>query len=575
MGISRNIIKCVALSTIGWTGTAFAAAPQDINGVNRDLAVWLDVLDSDPTVQYEISNDNRTDLGTSTGDWPFAAGAQVAGSSADSVRNKTSNFASFVGTGNVYSASGGINFSNATQVLQRVGDMGLTSTSVSVLAVASTGSNTTDGGPLYEAIANGSVRMSATLARANSLPPQFIYGGTTVNLINSTPHTISPYAYAYRKGTGYHEVYSSYSAEAAQLNANFIEYGAAANLQIGGNRFKRHPGELWEIMIFNRTLFDVETTILMAYLSAKHGLDGRTYRYHLGGIGTQIDVSGSKSVSRGTSAGMAITPLSPSGLAVDVFVTATVKDLNPPRGYESTDLPTGYSRRAKRVWQVVGDNWSDINYWFNLKALGFPATAGRKLALLYRATETGNFTVAATANTPDDLQVSFLSKAKTGFYTIGQPEPDVKVASSEATPITAGEQFPKVVPGALIRQTITGSNEGVAPPDADTVVVDIPIPAAMDFYLGDIGAAGSGPVTFTNGTVSSGLSYTYTALDSTTDGLEFSNDSGATWTYTPVPRSNKADTSINRVRVKLPGTFADGTSPNFPSFKITYGLLVR
>ncbi|MEN9718978.1 MAG: hypothetical protein RIQ99_1856, partial [Pseudomonadota bacterium] len=66
-----------------------------------------------------------------------------------------------------------------------------------------------------------------------------------------------------------------------------------------------------------------------------------------------------------------------------------------------------------------------------------------------------------------------------------------------------------------------------------------------------------------------------TSLTSTTDGLDFSSDAGTSWTYSPTADAQSGDAAITNVRVRPSGTFNTGTSPNFPSFTITYGLLVK
>ena len=73
----------------------------------------------------------------------------------------------------------------------------------------------------------------------------------------------------------------------------------------------------------------------------------------------------------------------------------------------------------------------------------------------------------------------------------------------------------------------------------------------------------------------SGLTYAYTSLGSTTDRLDFSNNSGATWTYVPVPDAQQADAAVTNLRVRLGGAFANNASPNFPSFTLKYALVVK
>jgi hypothetical protein len=101
--------------------------------------------------------------------------------------------------------------------------------------------------------------------------------------------------------------------------------------------------------------------------------------------------------------------------------------------------------------------------------------------------------------------------------------------------------------------------------------VTVPVPSQSTLYVGNLGGAGSGPVSFTDGAVSSALTYTFTSLSSTTDGIEFSNNSGSSWTYVPTPDANGFDAAVTHFRVTPTGTFrgtrcASGTT----SFSIGY-----
>jgi hypothetical protein len=82
----------------------------------------------------------------------------------------------------------------------------------------------------------------------------------------------------------------------------------------------------------------------------------------------------------------------------------------------------------------------------------------------------------------------------------------------------------------------------------------------MDLRVADIGGAGSGPVQFVNGSPSSGLSYTFSSLSNGTDDVAFSNDGGATWTYTPVIGSNGTDPAVTHIRINPKGIFNAGNA---------------
>ena len=91
----------------------------------------------------------------------------------------------------------------------------------------------------------------------------------------------------------------------------------------------------------------------------------------------------------------------------------------------------------------------------------------------------------------------------------------------------------------------------------------------------NIGGAGSGPVAFTQGTPSSGLTYTFTSLASLVDSLEFSNDGGTTWTYVPTAGGNGTDPAVTHLRVRPTGAFAAQTGPTGPSFTIRFRVRVE
>ena len=59
---------------------------------------------------------------------------------------------------------------------------------------------------------------------------------------------------------------------------------------------------------------------------------------------------------------------------------------------------------------------------------------------------------------------------------------------------------------------------------------------------------------FVNGTPSSALTWTFTALNSTTDDLDFSNDGGATWTYVPAADAQGCDVAVTDIRMRPKGT---------------------
>lgn len=133
--------------------------------------------------------------------------------------------------------------------------------------------------------------------------------------------------------------------------------------------------------------------------------------------------------------------------------------------------------------------------------------------------------------------------------------------------------LPKQIPGSVSLYTITLTNSGPGPVDANSVVVTDPLPAQVDLYVGDLGAAGSGPVAFVDGSPSSGLALTFTSLASTTDGIEFSQN-GSNWSYVPVPDASGFDPTVRYLRLKPTGTMPAATATN-PSADFRFRVRLR
>jgi uncharacterized repeat protein (TIGR01451 family) len=132
-----------------------------------------------------------------------------------------------------------------------------------------------------------------------------------------------------------------------------------------------------------------------------------------------------------------------------------------------------------------------------------------------------------------------------------------------------GAILPKSIPGAVLKYSITVTNTGFAM-DSGTVAVTDPIPANTKLYVRDLGAAGSGPVAFSQGVPSSGMTYTYSSLSSTTDNIDFSNNNGSTYTYTPTPDANGYDAAVTNIRVR-----PQGADPSLGVFTLTFQITVK
>jgi hypothetical protein len=137
-----------------------------------------------------------------------------------------------------------------------------------------------------------------------------------------------------------------------------------------------------------------------------------------------------------------------------------------------------------------------------------------------------------------------------------------------------GATNPKSIPGAVQLYTVRITNQGALGLDNNSVSIVDAIHPATKLFVSDVGGPGSGPIAFTNGTPSSGLTWTFTALNNVTDDLEFSNDNGATWTYVPTPDADGCDVAVTNIRMQPNGTMP-GIGGGDPYFELRFRVVVR
>jgi uncharacterized repeat protein (TIGR01451 family) len=130
----------------------------------------------------------------------------------------------------------------------------------------------------------------------------------------------------------------------------------------------------------------------------------------------------------------------------------------------------------------------------------------------------------------------------------------VKLSTTVSDPVN-GVSNPKAIPGAIVEYQIIVTNPAANTIDNNSIFIADQVPAYMDLRVADIGASGSGPVQYVNGSPASGMTYTFTALGNTADDIAFSNDGGATWTYVPTIDANGTDAAVTNVRINPKGAF--------------------
>lgn len=138
-----------------------------------------------------------------------------------------------------------------------------------------------------------------------------------------------------------------------------------------------------------------------------------------------------------------------------------------------------------------------------------------------------------------------------------------------------GASNPRSIPGSLQQYAIGVSNTGPGPVDANSIAIVDAVPANTRLYVLDIGAPGTGPVQFVDGAPSSALNYSFIALASAADSLDFSNDGGTSWSYVPVPDADGFDAAVTHLRVRPGGTMAANTGSGDPRFELRLRVRVN
>ncbi len=134
---------------------------------------------------------------------------------------------------------------------------------------------------------------------------------------------------------------------------------------------------------------------------------------------------------------------------------------------------------------------------------------------------------------------------------------------------------PKNIPGAVVSYTINVNNASQGVVDTNTVSITDPIPTNTEMFTGGLSA--TAPFTFTDGSPASGLACTFVSLASATDCIEFSNNGGATWIYTPSAASDY-DPLVTNIRLRPTGVMSGDTAPvasPYPNFNISFKARIK
>ena len=250
----------------------------------------------------------------------------------------------------------------------------------------------------------------------------------------------------------------------------------------------------------------------------------------------------------------------------------------------STDGGTIHAYRTTAAWSETTATWTNMsaNYDATSQGTGVPSTLNQYVELdvtnLVRSWRSGTanygmtlMTVGGASTTSYNSREAADAAARPQLVIVSTGDPSYTI--SKLTQVVSdpanGTTQPKRMPGAVIEHLVTVSSTNPNVSDSNSVALAEVLPTQTSLYVGDIGAPGGGPVSFSNGSPSSGLTYTYVSLASGTDDLSFSSNGGVSFTYVPVPDANGYDSTVTHLRIAPKGIFAGATSGN-PSFSYQF-----
>ena len=207
-----------------------------------------------------------------------------------------------------------------------------------------------------------------------------------------------------------------------------------------------------------------------------------------------------------------------------------------------------------------------------LTGASIPANSSCSVTVRVKSAAAGSYANTLAAFTTGNAGTTAAASAT---LSVSLPMPALVLAKSIAVewdPINLSGD-PKLIPGAYAFYTIQLSNTGPGTPDNNSIIVSDPLPVSVDLYVGNIGGLGTGPVQFTDGSPSSGLSWNYVSPGSMADSIDFSTD-GSDWTYVPVEDGQGFDPLVRYIRLKPSGALPAAGGSN-PSADFTFRVRLR
>ena len=196
-----------------------------------------------------------------------------------------------------------------------------------------------------------------------------------------------------------------------------------------------------------------------------------------------------------------------------------------------------------------------------------PGTNGQTISNIATINYTGT-TLPTTYTAIASAAITVVSLASTPVLS---HQKKVQVLSDPVN----GTTNPKNIPGAVNLYTLTIQNTGSG--TANSLTIADLISTNSELFTGNFSTVTGvlSPFLFTNGATPSGVGCGFVAIGDATDCVEFSNNSGTSWVYTP---NGAFDPAVTNIRFKLTGTMngaaAVGTPP-YPSFTLQFKTRIK
>jgi trimeric autotransporter adhesin len=155
-----------------------------------------------------------------------------------------------------------------------------------------------------------------------------------------------------------------------------------------------------------------------------------------------------------------------------------------------------------------------------------------------------------------------------GTFQVVMPSLQVQKLSEVLSDPVNGNSDPKRIPGSILRYSIIVTNAGAGSVDASSLNLTDAIPAGLAVYAS---TASGAPIEFVDGSIASGLSFSYAA------DVRYSNQPGGgpPYVYTPLPGPDGFDPAITGVRIAPAGTMAGASGASTPSFTVRFVVRVE